>query len=133
MPSSSVTDIVGVFVILAAWMFSPELAAVLGPYLLVVVAASIGASFSLARREKTRRSYAVWYFARVCGLAVLLTVGTSVILSGLHPSLSERALIAPVALLIGFVGDDLPAVLRWAGAKINKLVDVLIKVRGGGQ
>ena len=133
MTNASLTDIVGIFVILAAWVFSPELAAVVGPYLLVLVAASIGASFSLARRDTTRRLGALAYFARVCGLAVLLTVGTSVILSGLHPSLSERALIAPVALVIGFIGDDLPLVLRWAGGKLSMLIDVLIKLRGGDQ
>lgn len=133
MNSPSITDVVGLFVFVAAVVFSPEVAAVVGPYMAIIVTASIGASFSLARRERSSRTSAVFFFARVCGLAALLTVGLSFMLAGMHSSLSERALLAPIAFAIGLVGDDWPSVARWAGGKLSMLIDVLIKMRGGGQ
>lgn len=133
MNQPSITDVVGLFVFIAAAMFSSDVAAVIGPYIAVIVTASIGASFSLARRDKATRVNAVFFFVRVCGLASLLTVGVSAMVAGVHPSLSERALLAPVAFGIGLIGDDWPAVARWVVSKVGAFVDVLIKVRGGGQ
>ncbi len=126
----SITDVVGLFVFVAAVVFSPDVAAVVGPYMAIIVTASIGASFSLARREKSSRTGAVFFFVRICGLAALLTVGMSVMLAGVHTSLSERALLAPIAFGIGLVGDDWPSVGKWAGGKISSLIDVFSN-RGG--
>lgn len=132
-PQPSITDVVGLFVFVAAAAFSQEVADVVGPYIAVMVTASIGASFSLARREKSSRTQAVIFFVRVCGLATLLTVGVSAMVAGLHASLSERALLAPIAFVIGLVGDDWSAIAQWAGGKLSKFVDVWIKARGGNE
>ena len=129
----SITDIVGLCVFIATLLFSVEVAQVVGPYLVIIAASAIGASFSLKRREKSTRTSAIFFFVRVCGLAALLTVGVSTMVAGYHPSLSERVLIAPVAFIVGFVGDDWPAIAWWAIAKISAFVDVLIKLKGGGQ
>ncbi len=131
MNQSSITDVVGLFVFISTVMFGREAAAVIGPYVVVIVTAAVGASFSLIRRERATRTNAVLFFLRVCGLASLLTVGLSALLAGAHPSLSERALLAPVAFVIGLVGDDWPAVSTWAVRKLSRLIDVLIRERGG--
>lgn len=129
----SITDIVGLCVFIATLLFSAEVAQVVGPYMVIITAAAIGASFSLKRREKSTRLNAVFYFIRACGLAALLTVGVSTMMAGYYPGLTERVLLAPVAFTVGLVGDDWPAISRWVVGKISVFIDMLIKLKGGGQ
>lgn len=117
---------------LASLLFGPELAGYVGPYVVILLASTVGASFALARRTVESRASAIWFFLRTNGLAVLLTVALAAAISGSYPGLTERVLIAPTAFVLGFIGDDWPNVLRWAGTKVNALIDVLIKMRGGG-
>lgn len=117
---------------LASMLFGPEVAVYVGPYVVILLASTVGASFALARRTVESRSNAVWFFLRTNGLAVLLTVALATAIAGHYPDLTERVLIAPIAFLLGFIGDDWPHLLKWAGAKVNALIDVLIKLRGGG-
>jgi len=51
----SVTDAVGFGVFLAGLVYAPNVAEVVGPYVVIVSASIIGASFALKRREKTAR------------------------------------------------------------------------------
>lgn len=131
MSNNPVTDAVGLFALIAAFAFSPEVAAVVGPYVLIATASVIGASFALARRPPSTRWGATWYFGRVVGLAIMLTVGVSTWVSTRYPDFSERALLAPVALIIGFV--DWPALL---GAGVKGLMAAIFKTidnfRSGG-
>ena len=113
MNQGSITDVIGLFVLISTAVFSAEAAAIIGPYMAIVVAAAIGASFSLAKREKTTRVSALWFFLRVCGLAVVVAGGLSALLAKFHPVLTERALLAPVAFIIGLVGDEWGSVGRW--------------------
>lgn len=124
-----VLDIVGLFVFIAAILFSHEVAAVVGPYMVIVIAATIGGSFALARRDKTTRTAAVWFFGRVVGLAVLLTVGLAAAANAYRPDLSPRVLVAPIALLVGFIGDDWPKLL---GKVVRVIYGALDLVRGKG-
>lgn len=117
---------------LASLVFGPEAAVYLGPYVVILLASTVGASFALARRDAGSRAGAIWFFLRTNGLSILLTVAIATAISGYHPALSERVLIAPIAFILGFVGDDWPPLFRWAAGKVNALVDILIKMRGGG-
>jgi hypothetical protein len=126
----SVTDAVGFGIFLAGLIYAPGVAAVVGPYIVIVLASVIGASFALKRREKTARLVAVWYFLRVAGLAVLITVSLAGIGSSYYSSLTERVLITPVALLIGAIGDDWPALLRAIVRFFFRAVD-LARGKGG--
>lgn len=117
---------------LSSLAFGPEMAVFIGPYIVIMLASTIGASFALARRPTSSRYGAIWFFVRTNGLAILLTAALATAISGTHPVLSERTLIAPVAFIVGFVGDDWPDVLRWAAGKLNAFVDLLIKLKGGG-
>lgn len=101
--NSPVPDVIGLFVFIATLMFSSDVAAVIGPYMVIVIAASIGGSFALARREPGTRTQAVWFFFRVVGLAVLMTAGIAYLVSVWHPEFSPRLTIAPIALVLGYV------------------------------
>lgn len=111
MSQQPLADIVALAVLIAAVVFSRAVAEVVAPYLVILVASTIGASFALARREKTSRGRALWFFTRVVGLAVVLTVGLASLANAYYPDLSPRVLLAPIALLIGFVGDGWPRLL----------------------
>jgi hypothetical protein len=120
-----VMDVVGLFVFIAAMIFSSEVAVVVGPYMVIVVAATLGASFKVARREKSTRMSAVFFFMRVVGMAVILTVGIAVALNAYRPDLSPRVTVAPIALLIGFI--DWP----WALTKIVRGIFAAIDLARG--
>lgn len=101
--SQPIADIVSLCIFIAALMFSSEVASVIGPYMVMVVAGAIGGSFALARRETSTRLDAVWFFVRVVGLAVLLTAGVATGISIWKPELKPSVTVAPIALLIGYV------------------------------
>jgi hypothetical protein len=129
-PQQPLTDIVGLFVFIAAIFFSPDVAAVIGPYMTIIIASSVGGSFALKRRDRTSRAAAMLYFGRVVGLAILLTVGAAFVLNLYYPQLAPRTTIAPIALLIGFIGDDWPALLTRAKSVLFGLLD-LWRGKGG--
>lgn len=124
MNQQPLADIVALAVLIAAAVFSHAVAEVVGPYLVIVVASAIGASFALARREKSTRGRALWFFTRVVGLAVLLTVGLAAAASAYRPDLSPRVLLAPIALLIGFIGDGWPRLLAKLVQMLYGLLDL---------
>lgn len=130
--SQNQLDIVTVCVLIATALFSPKVGSIVGPYLVIVFASTIGASFALARRVKSTRLAAAFFFVRIVGLAVLLTAALSTAAGIYRAELGGHVLLGPIAFLIGFIGDDTPEVLRWAAAKLNKLIDALIKLRTGG-
>jgi hypothetical protein len=126
----SLTDVVGLGIFFAGVFYSPASAAVIGPYIVIIMSSVVGASFALARRTKTTRIGALFYFVRVAGLAVLLTgIGAS-IASSYYDGLTERVLLAPVALLIGAVGDDWGALLRRAAGLLFSALE-LVRGKGG--
>lgn len=126
MNQPSIVDVVGLFVLIAATVFSNDAAVIVGPYLVIVVAAAIGASFKLSRKEKMTRTDAVFFFMRVVGLAVLLTAGAAHIANSYRPDIPIRVLIAPIALIIGYV--DWPHLLTKIVGMVYGGIDLL---RGG--
>lgn len=130
--SPSITDAVGFGIFLAGLVYAPGVAAVVGPYIVIIVASVIGASFAVKRREKTTRLAAAWYFLRVAGLAMLGTVSLASWASTYYEGWTERALITPVALIIGAVGDDWPQLLRAIVRGIFSSVDLFRPSKKGG-
>lgn len=121
-------DFIGFVVFMAAWAFNAEVAAVIGPYMAIIIAAACGAGLSLSARPKTTRINAIGYFLVVCTMASIFTGSIAAILAWAHPGLSERALLAPVAFVIGWIGDD------WRGFRQNTkefIRDSVFRKRGG--
>lgn len=131
MNDKPILDVVGLFVTLTALAATPEIADVVGPYMVILVAAVIGASFALARRTTSSRLLAVWFMARVAALAVLLTVGAASFVNAMRPELHVRGLLAPIALLVGFIGDDWPRLLAKVMKGVFAAVDFFRPTKGG--
>ena len=106
-----------VAITVASAVLAPALAEVVGPYVIIFIASTIGASWALGRQATTTRLKALLFFLRINSTAAVVT---SSIASALAKQLGYASgtgeglwLIAPIALMIGGVGDDWPALIRW--------------------
>lgn len=126
MNQPNIPDIVGTAVLILSVFFRGEIANAVAPYIVIIVGAAIGASFALARKEKSTRMADFWYYIRVSGMAIIFTVFGAYMIASYYPGITPRILLAPVAFGIGFIGDDLPTLMksvatffvkRWKGEK----------------
>ena len=106
-----------VAITVASAVLAPALAEVVGPYVIIFIASTIGASWALGRQATMSRLKALLFFLRINFTAAIVT---SSIASALAKQLGYASgtgeglwLIAPIALVIGGVGDDWPALIRW--------------------
>lgn len=115
-------DFVNVITLLATLFFTPELSSVIGPYTAIIIAATSGAAIGLSRRSPESRWGAFWFYLRMNVLAALLTITVCNLLETYVFRGEVKWLLIPVALGIGWVGDDWPAVLTWAAGFGKKLI-----------
>ena len=104
-------------------LFGPELAHYIGPYSVIMLSATVGAGWSLGRQEQMARLAACWYFCRLNIMAVMLTVPLA---AGAMWALridDANWLLAPIAILIGGVGNDWPSVGKWVVSRIGRLFE----------
>ena len=106
-----------VAITVASAVLAPALAEVVGPYVIIFIASTIGASWALGRQATMSRLKALLFFLRINFTAAIVT---SSIASALAKQLGYASgtgeglwLIAPIALVIGGVGDDWPALIHW--------------------
>lgn len=104
-----------------AWLFGPTLAMYAGPYIVIMIAAAIGTSWSMRRRPVTGRSKAINYFLLVIGTALIVTVPLAEFTAEQFKYEDARLLLAPVALVVGGIGGDLPALAKWLGMRLMKV------------
>lgn len=105
-------DPVSVLITLAALFFSPQVAAIVGPYAVIWVGSTLGAYYALGTREVTSRSQGVKFFLVANAWALLLTVPAAYFLKPyISATLDERWIFGPAALLIGLFWERLP---KWA-------------------
>lgn len=114
-------DPVSVAVVLASTLFGPSLAAIIGPYAVILLGATVGAAWALGRRDTAKKSNAVAYFALINGTAMLVTVSISNLVGNWLGHDDANWLLAPVAMVIGGVGHDWPVVLKTVQEKIMGL------------
>jgi len=108
-----------------AIVFSPTIAAYVGPYAVIIIGAALGAAWSLGRRPVTSRYGAIKYFLLIVGTALLFTVPAA---EGLRSVFGARIpdvqlLFAPIALLIGGVGTDWPKLIAWMWARLWRIFE----------
>ncbi len=104
---------VSVVTMITSIIFTPELAAVIGPYAVILIAASTGAAFGLGRRGPSTRMDALRFYIRMNFLAALLTILICNLLETYVFRTEVKWALIPVALAIGWIGDDWPRVFAW--------------------
>lgn len=119
-PTPQPYDFVAVMALLGSMLFSnPQVALAVAPYAAIFFAAMVGTMWSLSRRASDVTAGHRWrgaaFMMRVVGAAMIVTIP---IATWVAPKLGipqERYLVAPVALLIGAVGDaeDWRKLLVW--------------------
>lgn len=117
-PQLQITDAVGLSIFVLGYIFPEQAAQIFGPYLVIIAAAALGASFATIRREPTSRIGGIWFFTRVIGLAILVSVSVAQHLSQYYPGISVRASLALVAFVFGIVADDWPTLGRWIARRV---------------
>ena len=111
--SAQQLDPVSVCIALAGVIFGPALAQIIGPYAVIILSTTVGASWALGRRKPGARWGAAWYFLRLNATAVVITAGLANA-AGRWLELDDHAwLLAPIALVVGGVGDDWPRLGQW--------------------
>ena len=107
----------------ASVLFGPVLAGYIGPYAVILIASTVGAAWALGRRDQGARLGAAWYFLRLNATAVLLTVGLAT-LTGKWLGIEETSwMLAPIALIVGGVGDDWPRLGRWLFERAGRVLE----------
>lgn len=105
-------DIVTVAAAIAAVMFRPEIAAVVGPYAVILIGAVLGGTWSASRMALQTRWGTVKYLAGIVTLALLVTVPAAEWASS-HGGVEFNTALGIVAVFIGALGaDGLKAVHR---------------------
>lgn len=116
-------DPTAVFIALGSALFGPQLAAVIGPYAVILIAATVGAAWSLGRRAPSSTGSAVRYFALLNGTAMLVTVQVANAM-GMWLRLDDTSwLLAPIAMVIGGVGEAWPRIGRWAIERAGRIIE----------
>lgn len=132
MPAPVDLDPSAVATLLVATFVGPALASVIGPYAVIVVASLAGASWALSEETSTTTRGAVLFLLRCTLTAAVLTAGvTSVLEHYLFTPGQSRWLFAPIAFGIGWIGNDWPRVLHWAGNKISFIAERFSRGRNG--
>lgn len=122
-------DPVSVAIAVAGLLFGPALAGVIGPYAVIIMACTVGAGWALGRRDPAARLSAAWYFLRLNATAVIVTVSLAQLAGRWIGSDDHSWLLAPIALIVGGVGDDWPHVGQWL---LQRAGSILERRAGGG-
>ncbi|WPG35124.1 hypothetical protein [Variovorax sp. EBFNA2] len=122
-------DPVAVLILFATAVFSPAVAAVVGPYLVILLGSTLGAYFRLGQRPSSTRAEGLRFFLAANCAAILFTVPLAVVANKYLPGVEVNWLLGPMAFGIGLIGDRWPQIGQWIARKVAMLVDVLIRAR----
>lgn len=123
MPSQHNLNPVEAIVTVLALAMSPAAASVIGPYAAIILASTAGASWSVGRRDPSIRTSAVWFFFRINLTAFAFAAGAAVVAEQWLGPDTRQWTVAPIALIIGAVGDNWPKV-------IGKIFHVVLRAFG---
>lgn len=116
-------DPVNAAIALLAAFFGQTLAGIIGPYAVILIASTVGAAWSLGRREPSTRGGAVGYFVLINATALLVTANAARALGAWLGHADSTWLLAPIALLVGGIGSDWPRIGRWALERAGRVID----------
>lgn len=119
-PASPPPDLLVLASALLVVIFSPELAAVLAPYAVILFGALLGTGWGLKRR--TEPTGAALFVTLMLGTALIFTMPAAVLLQKYTGQDSYQWLLAPIAAIIGAVGDDWAVVGAWAAKMARRVI-----------
>lgn len=119
-------DVVTVAVVAIGAMAGGEVARYAGPYLVIIVAALVGAVGAEMRRPGSTRMQALGFILLLTTMSVLLTGALAAlavhVLDQAGLQIDARYLLVPISGSIAYIGHDWPAVIRWAGYLAKKVI-----------
>lgn len=115
-------DPVAVVVALASAAIGPQLAAYVGPYVVIAASGLIGAAFALGRRPADSRLHWTLFVVGMTLLSMLFTVPVTEVVHH-YADLETRWVLSPVALGIAWVGSDWGSVFSWIGVRLGRLIE----------
>ncbi|MDR0458645.1 MAG: hypothetical protein LBH10_06445 [Burkholderiaceae bacterium] len=117
---------------LAAMVFSPQVSYIVWPYIVIVIAALLGAYFRLGQRGADTIGGAFAFFSVTAAVSILLTVPLCDLAHAwIFNSMELEWMFGPVSFCIGLIGERWPLIGQWAARKLGMLVDVLIRRKSG--
>lgn len=116
-------------------LVGPELAQVIGAYGVILFAASVGAAWSLSRKDDAPNP--AWFMLRINGAAMLMTWLVAKAAQWYWSIEVEITwLLGPIAFIIGVIGDDWIQIGKWVidllGGGIKSRIEGLFKGRQDG-
>ena len=120
-------DVVTVAVVAIGAMAGGEVARYAGPYLVIIVAALVGAVGAEMRRPGSTRMQALGFILLLTTMSVLLTGALAALASrGFSQAgmpIDPSYLLVPISGGIAYIGHDWPGVAAWIGGRVKKLID----------
>lgn len=120
---SGSTDTVAMVGKLLALFVGVAIAEVIAPHVVILAAGVIGAVFGLMSWRECTRAEAVGYVAAFAGLAWLFAGSAAQAAADVWGMHDPTRLLAPTAASIGWVGHRWPAVGRWGGGLLRRLIE----------
>lgn len=128
-PAPPPIDIVSVMIALAGLIFGHDLAMVVGPYAVVLMGATLGATLSAARMEPGQGMSTLAHMLLFITLALLMTVPGAYLLEQQF-SFEGKWTLGPVAVLIAGIGQDWPVLVRWAIEQARGFIERWVSKKG---
>lgn len=98
-PPQQPLDIVTVAIAVVSWLLGADVAAIVGPYAVILLSALGGAAWSASRRPQRTRTAVVLHIALSVGLALIATVPLAELIAR-WAEVHARWILAPAAVLI---------------------------------
>jgi hypothetical protein len=117
-PISIATSVAGIY-------YGPDIATVVGPYVVIILCSTLGTAWSFRRRKTTTKLAALRYFLLLNATALFVTVALAQQLAKWLGTEDSHSLLAPIALGIGAVGTDWPTVVKWFVQRFVPVKEVL--------
>ena len=105
-------DPVHVATLVFGGFLAPAVAQILGPYAVIVLCCTIGTSWALGRRPTSSRASALKFFLLMNGTALMVTTAAARGVANHFEVDDPNWLLAPVALMIGWIGHDWPSIVK---------------------
>ncbi len=125
-------DVVTLLITVVTALLGPDVARMVGPYIVIVFGAMLGSAWSASRRNTETLRAAGTHMLRHVGLALLITVPSAAAL-GEWLGWDHKWLLGPVAALIGGIGHDWPRVGAWLLGLVGRGIEALVQRRTGAE